>query len=169
MPEVLARYENWPIKVVRGYPASSMRSWRSSAARRMACSAARRRFFARHAGLGLVVPVLRSSTWSPTADPRSVHSVTRRRRRCSSFERAAAARARLESRRRGCPAISPGILRRSYLKTVESREYVEEAIKRNLDVGRPNTGEEITDYVTNTLNGLSAETIREYRSTSEKQ
>jgi len=46
---------------------------------------------------------------------------------------------------------------------------VEEAIKRNLDVGRPNTGEEITDYVTQHAHGLSAETIREYRSYVEKQ
>ncbi len=34
---------------------------------------------------------------------------------------------------------------------------------------RPNTGEEITDYVTNTLMAFPTETIREYRSYVEKQ
>ena len=69
----------------------------------------------------------------------------------------------------GLPNDLTRILRQSYLKMVESREYVEEAIKRNFDVGRPNTGEEIADYVTNTLMAFPAETIREYRSYVEKQ
>jgi hypothetical protein len=79
--------------------------------------------------------------------------------------------------RLGLPVVAPPglpddltrILRDSYLKMVASKDYADEATKRNFDVGRPNTGEEITDYVTNKLTSFPAETIREYRSYVERQ
>jgi len=52
---------------------------------------------------------------------------------------------------------------------VASRDYLDEAVKRGFDVGRPNTGEEIAAYVADTLLNFPAETVREYRSYVEKQ
>jgi hypothetical protein len=52
---------------------------------------------------------------------------------------------------------------------VASREYLDEAVKRGFDVGRPNAGEEIAAYVSNKLMTFPAETIREYRSYVERQ
>ena len=49
------------------------------------------------------------------------------------------------------PAELTRILRESYLDMVATAEYRDEAAKRGFDVGAPNTGEAITDYVTNTL------------------
>jgi hypothetical protein len=60
-------------------------------------------------------------------------------------------------------------LRQSYLKMVASREYLDEAVKRGFDVGKPNTGEEIADYISTKLMAFPDETIREYRSYVERQ
>ena len=50
---------------------------------------------------------------------------------------------------------------------VATAEYRDEAMKRGFDVGTPNDGEAITDYVANTLIKFPAETIAEYAATSE--
>jgi len=50
-----------------------------------------------------------------------------------------------------------------------SREYLDEAVKRGFDAGRPNSGQEIAAYVADTLLKVPAETLREYRSYVEKQ
>ena len=52
---------------------------------------------------------------------------------------------------------------------VATSEYRDEAAKRGFDVGTPNTGEAITDYVTNTLRKFPAETIAEYRTYVERR
>jgi hypothetical protein len=64
------------------------------------------------------------------------------------------------------PALPADIttrLRTSYLTMVASKEYQEEAARRGLDVGKPNTGEELADYVASKLVTFPSETIREYR------
>jgi hypothetical protein len=79
--------------------------------------------------------------------------------------------------RLGLPVIAPPALpddltrtlRQSYLRMVASKEYLDEAIKRGFDVGKPNTGEEITDYVSTKLTAFPSETIQEYRSYVERQ
>src|SRR5262249_685825 len=69
----------------------------------------------------------------------------------------------------GVPEALTRMLRESYLKMVASSEYVDEAIKRSFDIGRPNSGEEIAAYVSDKLMAFPAETIREYRSYVERQ
>jgi len=69
----------------------------------------------------------------------------------------------------GVPAEVTRVLREAYLKMVATPEYQEEAAKRGFDIGTPNTGEAITDYVTNTLMKFPAETIAEYRSYVERR
>jgi hypothetical protein len=61
------------------------------------------------------------------------------------------------------------LLREAYLKMVATNEYRDEAVKRGFDVGSPNTGETITDYVSNTLTKFPTETIAEYRSYVERR
>jgi hypothetical protein len=46
---------------------------------------------------------------------------------------------------------------------VGSQDYLEEAMKRGLDIGQPNTGEELADFVAKRLSAFPAETIAEYR------
>jgi hypothetical protein len=69
----------------------------------------------------------------------------------------------------GTPPELTRVLRQSYLAMVATREYRDEAAKRGFDIGEPNTGEAITDYVTNTLTNFPAETIAEYRTYVERR
>jgi hypothetical protein len=73
--------------------------------------------------------------------------------------------------RLGLPLIGPPgmgedvtrMLRQAYLKMVASQDYLDEAIKRNLDMGQPNTGEELAQFVATKLASFPPETIEEYR------
>ena len=67
------------------------------------------------------------------------------------------------------PAELTRTLRAAYLEMVATAEYRDEAVKRGFDVGTPNDGEAITDYVANTLTNFPAETIAEYRTYVERR
>src|SRR5262249_26435496 len=69
----------------------------------------------------------------------------------------------------GVPENITHILRQSYVRMVASKEYHEEATKRTIDVGAPNTGEELTEYVAKNLASFAPETVREYRDYVERQ
>jgi hypothetical protein len=79
--------------------------------------------------------------------------------------------------RLGLPLIAPPglpeditrLLRQSYVHMVASKDYLDEAARRAIDVGRPNTGEELADYVSKNLAAFPADTIREYRDYVERQ
>jgi ABC-type amino acid transport substrate-binding protein len=60
-------------------------------------------------------------------------------------------------------------LRAAYLEMVATAEYRDEAVKRGFDVGTPNDGQAITDYVAGTLTNFPAETIAEYRTYVERR
>jgi tripartite-type tricarboxylate transporter receptor subunit TctC len=169
IPEVLAKYQNLPVKVVRGYPGiiDAVLAVERGEADGVLCQRASIR--PDMLSSGAVVPVFQLFDMEPglpvldrlVADPRE--------------------KALLEllgaPQRLGLTVIAPPglpddltrILRQSYLKMVASREYHDEAVKRGFDVGRPNTGEEIAAYVADTLLNFPAETLREYRSYVEKQ
>jgi hypothetical protein len=63
----------------------------------------------------------------------------------------------------GMPDDRTTILRRSYLSMVANPDYQVEAMKRGLDMGQPNSGEELADFVTTKLAAFPDETIEEYR------
>jgi len=63
----------------------------------------------------------------------------------------------------GVPDSVTRVLRQSYLNMVASKEYQDEAIKRGLDVGQPNTGEELARFVAAKLTSFPADVIEEYR------
>src|SRR5262245_61820632 len=169
IPEVLAKYESLPVKVVRGYPGiiDSVLAVERGEADGVRCQRASIRPVMLSSGA--VVPVFQLFDSEPgvpildrlVMDPRE--------------------KALLEllsaPQRVGLTMIAPpglpdeltGILRQSYLKMATSREYLDEAVKRGFDAGRPNSGEEIAAYVADTLLKVPAETLREYRSYVEKQ
>jgi len=168
MPEVLAKYENLPIKVVRGYPGiiDAILAVERGEADGVFCQRASIRTEMLTAGT--VVPVLQVFDTEPNLPILD--------RFISNPKEKALLELLSAPQRLGLALIAPpGLpddltrtLRQSYLKMVESHEYVEEAVKRNFDIGRPNSGEEIANYVTNTLMTFPADTIREYRSYVEK-
>jgi len=168
-PEVLAKYEDLPIKVVRGYPGiiDAILAVERGEADGVLCQRASLR--PDMLSSGAVVPVFQVFDVEPNL-PVLDRLISNNPREKALLELLSA------PQRLGLAVIAPPglpddltrILRQSYLKMVASRDYLDEAVKRGFDVGRPNTGEEINDYVANTLMNFPAETIGEYRSYVEK-
>ena len=164
MPEVLARYEKLPLRVVRGYPGinDAILAVERGEADGVLCQKASLR--ADLIASGAIVPVFQVLPIEPglplldtlIADPKE--------------------KALLEllsaPQRLGLPLIAPpglpgdltATLREAYLKMVASPDYVTEAMKRGLDIGQPNTGEDLAQFVATKLAAFPAETIAEYRS-----
>jgi tripartite-type tricarboxylate transporter receptor subunit TctC len=168
MPEVLARYEKLPLKVVRGYPGinDAVLAVERGEADGVLCQKASVR--ADLIASGAVVPVFQVMAFEPgvpllddlVADPNE--------------------KALLDllsaPQRLGLPLIAPpGVpddvtrtLRRSYLAMVASPDYQAEAVKRGLDIGEPNSGEALAQFAAR-LTSFPAETIEEYRRYVEHQ
>ena len=169
MPEVLARYEKLPLKVVRGYPGinDAILAVERGEADGVLCQKASLR--GDMIASGAVVPVFQVMALEPgvallddiVTDPRE--------------------KALLEMlsapQRLGLPVIAPPgvpddltrILRRSYLNMVASSDYQAEAMKRGLDIGQPSTGEELARFVATKLAAFPPETIEEYRRYVDRQ
>jgi ABC-type amino acid transport substrate-binding protein len=169
MPEVLAKYENMPIKVVRGYPGISdaVLAVERGEADGVLCQRASIR--PDMLSSGAFVPVFQLFDVEP--------GLPLLERLVANPNEKALLELLSAPQRLGLAVIAPpGLaddltrtLRQSYLRMVASSEYHDEAVKRGFDVGRPNAGEEIAAYVANTLLTFPAETIREYRSYVERQ
>src|SRR5262249_9407327 len=69
----------------------------------------------------------------------------------------------------GLPADLTAQLRQSYFNMVSSQPYRNEATRLGFDVGRPNLGSELDDFVSHDLATVSPEVIHEYRSYVEHQ
>jgi tripartite-type tricarboxylate transporter receptor subunit TctC len=163
MPEVLARYEKLPIKVVRGYPGinDAVLAVERGEADGVLCQKASVRPDVIAAGE--VVPVFQVMPLEPGV-PLLEESITDPNEKAL-LELLSA------PQRIGLPVIGPpgiladltALLRQSYLRMVASPDYLAEAMKRGLDLGRPNTGEELAAFAAERLTSFPAETIAEYR------
>jgi len=168
-PEVLAKYENLPIKVVRGYPGigDAVLAVERGEADGVLCQRASVR--PDMLASGALVPVFQIFDVEPNLPVLD--------RLISNPKEKALLDLLSAPQRLGLALIAPPglpddltrILRQSYLRMVASPDYLAEAVKRGFDVGRPNTGEDIAAYVAGTLMAFPAETIREYRSYVDKQ
>ena len=169
MPEVLAKYERLPLKVVRGYPGISdaVLAVERGEADGVLCQKASIR--ADLIASGAVLPVFQAFAVEP--DVPVLDRLVADEREKALLELLMA------PQRLGLPVVAPpgvpnGItatLRQAYLRMVTSRDYQDEASKRGFDIGPPYTGEAIADYVATRLAAVSAETVREYRDYVERQ
>jgi tripartite-type tricarboxylate transporter receptor subunit TctC len=169
IPEVLAKYEGMPIKVVRGYPgiADAVLAVERGEADGVLCQRASIRPDML-ASKG-VVPILQLFDMEPGVP--LLQDLVKNPREKALLELLSA------PQKLGLAVIAPpGIsveltrtLRSAYLDMVAAAEYRDEAVKRGFDVGTPNSGEAITDYVANTLTNFPAETIAEYRTYVERR
>jgi hypothetical protein len=169
VPEVLARYEGMPFKVVRGYPGTNQAVLAMERGEVDGVFLHRASMRPDIVESGLAVPIFQTFAIEPglpvlerfVTNPREVALLTLIN----------------APQRLGLPLIAPPgspeditrVLRQSYVRMVASKDYLDEAAKRAIDVGRPNTGEELTDYVSRNLTAFSPEAIREYRDYVEKQ
>jgi tripartite-type tricarboxylate transporter receptor subunit TctC len=169
MPEVLARYEKLPLKVVRGYPGinDAILAVERGEADGVLCQKASLR--SDMIASGALVPVFQVMAIEP--DVALLDSIVIDKKEKALLEMLSA------PQRLGLPVIAPPgvpddrsqILRRSYLNMVASNDYQAEAIKRGLDIGQPNTGEELAQFVATKLAAFPAETIEEYRRYVDRQ
>ncbi len=169
IPEVLAKYENMPIKVVRGYPgiADAVLAVERGEADGVMCQRASLR--PDMLASGAVVPILQFYDVEQGV-PLLQDLVTNPREKALLELLSAPQKLGLAVvAPPGIPAELTRILRAAYLDMIATSEYRDEAAKRGFDVGTPNDGEAITDYVTNTLTKFPAETIAEYRSYVERR
>ncbi len=169
IPEVLAKYENIPIKVVRGYPgiADAVLAVERGEADGVMCQRASLR--PDMLASGAVVPILQFYDVEQGV-PLLLDLVTNPREKVLLELLSAPQKLGLAVvAPPGIPAALTRILRAAYLNMIATGEYRDEAVKRGFDVGAPNEGEAITDYVTNTLTNFPAETIAEYRSYVERR
>jgi ABC-type amino acid transport substrate-binding protein len=169
IPEVLAKYEGMPIKVVRGYPgiADAVLAVERGEADGVLCQRASIRpdMLASNG----VVPILQLFDMEPGVP--LLQDLVKNPREKALLELLAA------PQRLGLALIAPpGLtaeltrtLRAAYLEMVATAEYRDEAVKRGFDVGTPNDGQAITDYVAGTLTNFPAETIAEYRTYVERR
>jgi tripartite-type tricarboxylate transporter receptor subunit TctC len=169
IPEVLAKYDNMPIKVVRGYPgiADAVLAVERGEADGVMCQRASLR--PDMLASGTVVPVLQFYDVEPGV-PLMLDLVTNPKEKALLELLSAPQKLGLAVvAPPGIPAELTRILRKAYLDMVATSAYRDEAVKRGFDVGAPNGGEAITDYVANTLSKFPAETIAEYRSYVERR
>jgi len=163
MPEVLARYEKLPLKVVRGYPGISdaILAVERGEADGVLCQKASLR--ADMIASGAVVPVFQVMDLEPGVA--LLDGLVTDQREKALLEMLSA------PQRLGLPVIGPPgmpedraqILRRSYLNMVTSSDYQVEAMKRGLDIGQPNSGEDLAQFVAGRLAAFPPEIIGEYR------
>jgi tripartite-type tricarboxylate transporter receptor subunit TctC len=169
MPEVLARYEKLPLKVVRGYPGinDAILAVERGEADGVLCQKASLR--GDMIASGAVVPIFQVMAIEPGVA--LLDGIVTDQRERALLEMLSA------PQRLGLPVIAPPgvpdaltrILRRSYLSMIASSDYQDEAMKRGLDLGQPNTGEELAQFVATKLAAFPPETIEEYRRYVERQ
>ena len=169
MPEVLARYEGFPLKVVRGYPGinDAILAVERGEADGVMCEKASMRPDV--IASGAVVPVFQVMPIEPGV-PLLDDLVTDPNEKA--LIELLSAPLRLGLAMIGPPGVPDDLtrmLRQSYLNMVASKDYRDEAAKRGFDLGRPNTGAELAQFVATKLASFPAETIEEYRRTVEHQ
>jgi tripartite-type tricarboxylate transporter receptor subunit TctC len=165
MPEVLARHKKLPLKVVRGYPGinDAILAVERGEADGVLCQKASLR--ADLIASGALVPVFQVMAIEPGV-PLLDDLITDPKEKAL-LEMLSA------PQRIGLPVIGPPgvpddltrMLRQAYLHMIASKDYLDEAGKQGLDIGRPSTGEELAQFVATKLASFPAETIEEYRRT----
>ena len=169
IPEVLARYEGFPIKVVRGYPGMNdaiLAVERGEADGVLTQPASLRGDLV---SSGAVVPIVQVFSVEPDLPVLDRYITKGRTRALLQLLNA--------PQRLGLALVAPPgtpddivkTLRQSYLAMVASKDYQDEAIKRSFDVGKPNSGEEIADYIAKNLSDVPAAVIQDYREYVERQ
>jgi len=163
VPEVLAKYEGFPFKVVRGYPGTNDAVLAMERGEVDGVFMHRASMRADLITSGFAVPIFQTFAIEPDL-PVLEQFVT-------NPKEVALLNLLNAPQRLGLAVIAPpalpaditGLLRAAYLTMVASKEYQEEAGRRGIDVGRPNTGAELAEYVASKLATFPPETIKEYR------
>jgi tripartite-type tricarboxylate transporter receptor subunit TctC len=147
IPELLVKYEKLPLNVVRGYPGTSEEALAMQRGEIDGMFTEAASFSPDILASGLAVPVVQTfplEAGLPTTE--EIATNPREKALLGLFGVSLHVGLALVAP----PGVDPhvvDILRTAYIKMVSSKEYIAEARQRGFDVGRPNTGQSIADYL----------------------
>jgi tripartite-type tricarboxylate transporter receptor subunit TctC len=164
VPELLLKYERFPFKVVRGYPGTAEQALALQRGEIDGMFTERASFKSDPVASGLAVPILQSfpiEPGLPLLDDIASHPMEKALFKLFNIPL-----------RVGLALVAPPdvpgditrTLRAAYMAAVASKDYKEQASKRGFEVGAPNSGEEIADYIAKNLSNVPADVIGEFRS-----
>jgi tripartite-type tricarboxylate transporter receptor subunit TctC len=163
VPELMAKYEKFPFKVVRGYPGTAEQALAMQSGEIDGMFTERASFSSDPVASGLAVPIFQTFPVEPNV-PLSSDVATDPR------EKALLALFGIPLHVGLAVVAPPGvsaekvqILRDAYMKTVTSKEYIELAKKRGFDVGSPNAGADLGTYLKANMQTVPADVIAEFR------
>jgi tripartite-type tricarboxylate transporter receptor subunit TctC len=169
VPEVLAKYEGFPFKVVRGYPGTGDAVLAMERGEVDGVFVHRASLRADLVSSGFAVPIFQTFAIEPDLPVLDRFVTNRGEIALLNLLNAPQLLGLAVVAPPGLPDDVTKMLRQSYLKMVASKDYQDDASKRGFDIGTPNTGEELSAYVAGKLSSFPAETIKEYRDYVERQ
>jgi tripartite-type tricarboxylate transporter receptor subunit TctC len=163
VPELMAKYEKFPFKVIRGYPGTAEQALALQSGEIDGMFTERASFSSDPVASGVAVPIFQTFPIEPNVPLSSdVATDPREKALLALF---------LVPLHVGLAVVAPpgvdpqraGILRDAYLKTVTSPAYIAQATKRGFDVGHPNLGNELGEYLKASLSAVPPDVIAEFR------
>jgi hypothetical protein len=159
----MAKYEKFPFKVIRGYPGTAEQALALQSGEIDGMFTERASFSSDPVASGVAVPIFQTFPIEPNVPLSSdVATDPREKALLALF---------LVPLHVGLAVVAPpgvdpqraGILRDAYLKTVTSPAYIAQATKRGFDVGHPNLGNELGEYLKASLSAVPPDVIAEFR------
>jgi tripartite-type tricarboxylate transporter receptor subunit TctC len=164
VPELLIKYEKLPLKVVRGYPGTAEQALAMERGEIDGMFTERASFRADPIASGLAVPVVQTFAMEPgipVLEDIATHPMEKALYRLFSIPLRVGLAVVAPPE---MPAETTRVLRAAYLGAVSGAEYKEQAAKRGFEVGQPNSGEDIADFIAKNLSNVPADVIAEFRS-----
>ncbi len=163
VPAIFAKFEGMPLKVVRGYPGVPEEVLAMQRGEIDGIVTARESFAADPVASGLAVVVMQTFPVEKGV-PLMVETAQSPRAKALLSLFTVPLRVGLAViGPPGIPAPITEILRKAYLETVTSTEYIEEAKKRGFELGTPNLGTELTEYIDKNLSNVSPQVLEDFQ------
>ena len=163
VPAIFAKFEGMPLKVVRGYPGVPEEVLAMQRGEIDGIVTARESFAVDPVSSGLAVVVMQTF---PVEKGVPLMLETAQAPRAKALLSLFTVPLRVGLAVIGPPGIPPAItdvLSKAYLETVNSPEYIEEAKKRGFELGTPNRGSELTDYIEKNLSNVSPQVLEDFQ------
>jgi tripartite-type tricarboxylate transporter receptor subunit TctC len=163
VPELMAKYEKFPFKVVRGYPGTAEQALAMQSGEIDGMFTERASFSSDPEASGLAVPIFQTFPIEPNVPLSSDVATDPREKALLALFGVPLHVGLAVVAPPGLSADRVQILRDAYVKTVTSPEYVAQATKRGFDVGQPNSGPDLRDYIDKSLSAVPDSVTKEFR------
>jgi tripartite-type tricarboxylate transporter receptor subunit TctC len=162
VPELMAKYEKFPFKVIRGYPGTADEVLAIQRGEIDGMFTERAAFPSDPVVSKLVVPIFQTIPLEPNVPlSRDIAADPRERALIDLYGVTMHVGLALVAPP-GVDAERVKILRDAYVRVVSNKEYVAEATKRGFNVGKPNRGEDIGAYLQKSFVDVTPATKAEF-------